>query len=349
MHLRTTSRGARPKLHPDSADGVLLFSSTGIELLGGSGARTPTTQNSQRVPDVPCTRIARTDAREPDTLWRVNGELANLVALALYGTAWLEESNAPPPDLEHTNSTFQYVNSFDVEPPPRQWRRAEASMDSSTWLHWLNGHGVDRLWLVLPAQAPGPLAPRISAAFSNGGQWALLATGRKPSVWVPHWDVGDQHAADDRIWKVRLVGAWADGVTPQQPSIGSTLVGLTTALEQAASLAREQGLDFWAARFADAIERAGADEPDIPYHPDLAPRPPVTRAASQLLAAAAESMVFGGMGSWNDVWLEDVGARTRYETVSSELYQSVLNAFVAATNGPFERAGSGSTCSPERS
>lgn len=263
----------------------------------------------------------------------MNGELANAIALALHGTAWLRSPSAPPPDLEGLNSTFQYISSIQFEPPPRRWRHTEPLTGAGTWLHWLRAQKARRIWLTIPEATRGPLEPHLATAFSNGGRWALLATGSRPSVWVPSWDVGDRSAADNRIWTVRFAGAWADGSSvPGQVPIDSSLANLSKALLSAEAFAREQGLDTWADWFADALHRTQTGDPEIPFHPDLAPRPPVTEDAARLLAAAAKSFVFGGMGSWNDVWLRDAEARRRFEEVSRNLYRAMLNAFVAATN-----------------
>lgn len=170
-------------------------------------------------------------------------------------------------------------------------------------------------------------------AFSNGGRWALLATGRRPIIWFPHWEVADRNAGDNRVWGVTFVGAWADGSpAPSRVPIDLALTSLTSALVEARELSQEQGLGEWADWFADALERGRAQRPEVPFHPDLAPRPPVTEDAARLLAAAAKSFVFGGMGSWNDVWLRDAEARSRFEAVTRDLYRATLGAFVAATN-----------------
>jgi hypothetical protein len=197
---------------------------------------------------------------------------------------------------------------------------------------------VTRLWLTIPTPAREPLEPHVAAAFSNGGRWGLLADGVRSSVWVPGWDVGDPHASDSRIWSVRFVGSWIDGsAAPSRPPVAAAQADLTAALIDARQFARDQDLTSWADWFDDAIGRAEADRPEIPYHPDLAPQPPVSTAAARTLASAAKSWVFGGMGSWNDVWVSDPAANERLQEVSRTLYRTMLTAFVAATNDDFDQ------------
>lgn len=61
----------------------------------------------------------------------------------------------------------------------------------------------------------------------------------------------------------------------------------------------------------------------------------MTPEANRLLAAGAQSWLFGGMGSWNDLWLDDPSATDRLQRVTRNLYRSMLQAFIAATNSDF--------------
>ncbi|HEB65292.1 MAG TPA: hypothetical protein ENJ02_07105 [Chloroflexi bacterium] len=55
--------------------------------------------------------------------------------------------------------------------------------------------------------------------------------------------------------------------------------------------------------------------------------------ARQLLAAAAQAYVFGGMSSWNDLALpNDPEIIKEYEEISTELYEAIQFAILAASN-----------------
>lgn len=262
----------------------------------------------------------------------MNGELANAIALALHGSAWLLQENAAPPDLERVNTTFQYIGRTTFEPPARRLRRAAPIGTSGEWLSWLRKGGATRIWLTLPA-ATGALPPHVASAFAHGGQWGLLATGGRPSLWIPSWEVGDRDAPDNRIWSVRLVGSWADDLdAPSPPHVDDAAEALRLSLIDAGDVARGQNLDFWANWFDEAIRCWEVDDTEIPFHPDMAPGASVSTEAFRLLAMATKSWVFGGMGSWNDVWLEEPAAQGRIDEVSRRLYEHMLEAFVAATN-----------------
>ena len=51
---------------------------------------------------------------------------------------------------------------------------------------------------------------------------------------------------------------------------------------------------------------------------------------------AVKAWVFGGMGSWNDVYFDDREARTEYEAISRHLYSALLTALLASVNSEFD-------------
>jgi hypothetical protein len=264
----------------------------------------------------------------------VNGELANVIALALHGSAWLAEPSVTAPNLDQQNSTFRYVSRAQFESPQSRWRHTDLVSSSQSWLASLARDRVTRLWLVIPEAIRGPLEPHVAAGFSNGGRWGLLATGKRSSVWIPRWEIVDGNASDNRIWSVRFIGSEVKAPTaPSRPQTGPALTSLITALVDIREFARDRSLTLWAGRFDDAIDRAEAESPAIPYHPDMAPQSRMTPEAIRLLAASSQSWVFGGMGSWNDLWLDDPSATEQLERVTRNLYRFMLQAFVAATNG----------------
>jgi hypothetical protein len=55
-------------------------------------------------------------------------------------------------------------------------------------------------------------------------------------------------------------------------------------------------------------------------------------AARQLVAAATRAWVFGGMGSWNDVWFANPALVQRYKALTPALFEAVLSAIVDGAN-----------------
>src|SRR4029434_4045066 len=101
----------------------------------------------------------------------MNGELAQIVCLATYGTTWLRDASAAeqpePPDLTR-NTSFKYVHST-------RFARQSGTVlaDPSAWLRGLSVRGYRRLWLAVPEVAPVRarwpyLEPHLEVGFANG-------------------------------------------------------------------------------------------------------------------------------------------------------------------------------------
>ena len=91
-----------------------------------------------------------------------------------------------------------------------------------------------------------------------------------------------------------------------------------------------QALSTWSGVLDGALRLAADEQAEIPYHPDLLP-PETDSLRRRLMAAACQAYVFGGMGSWNDIWFDgDAGAE--YEVVTRSLYQAVMSAVDAVAN-----------------
>lgn len=166
------------------------------------------------------------------------------------------------------------------------------------------------------------------AGFANAGRWGLVTTGgRTGEIWQATWTVGDRSVPDRRIWSVTYQGASVDHLPPQRPDLVSARRNLTEALETARDFATRQQMETWPAWF----ERALAGDPDIPYHPDLLPAG-YTSEARQLAAMAVKAWVFGGMGSWNDVYLDDRDAAAEHAATSRNLDSALLRALLASVN-----------------
>lgn len=269
----------------------------------------------------------------------MNGELANAIALGLHGSAWLASPQGEAPALERSNSTFGYVDTVEfITTDALDGTASPAGTTSGvsgteTWLEALRAHGVGRLWLVLSTPERGALPPHVASAFAGNAHWGLLADGDRPTVWVPAWSYANPHHPEQRVWNVRYNGHAVDSsFMPSAPDVTTAADTLRRNLVVAANFARANSLAEWALWFDDALDQSEASAPEIAYHLDIAPRAAVSTDAFRLLAMAVRAWVFGGMGSWNDVWIEDPAAASRYEEISRNLYAAILEACVAATN-----------------
>jgi hypothetical protein len=260
----------------------------------------------------------------------VNGEFAQLVALAAHGSAWLGGLvPGPAPALDTTNSTFQYVRSVRFE--RRSWLglRANVATDVATWLEDARRREIDRVWLVI-AGADGRTPP---------GRWLLVGTSKRrgPEAWHGSWMVREPFAPGDRKWIVEYRSERFQGNAIAGSDIAGARARLAIALKRAGAFALRHGLNDWADWFSDALELAETDDPAPPYHPDMLPAIGFSKPARRLLAMATGAWVFGGMGSWNDSIGFAPGEDQRsYDEVSATLYAAMLEAFAAAVNSDLE-------------
>jgi hypothetical protein len=265
----------------------------------------------------------------------VNGELAQLVALAAHGNAWLAgPGDRPAPDLERTNSTFQHVS--------RVWFRFAPTLaaggEVGTVADWLAGErrlGTLRLRLQTPVprtgsgQRLGRLPDRIASSFSGGVDWGLIAEGQRTRrAWWPDWTFQPAPDIQRGSWHV----SYDEGRVPRsglKPArdVASAMSTMLAAIERAAAFAATQDWDDWRDWLTSA---ATATVPR--FHPDLLPVDAHSADARRLVAIAASAWVFGGMGSWNDIAPTGRRARRTYDAVSDDLYRAITAALVTAVD-----------------
>lgn len=257
----------------------------------------------------------------------MNGELAQAVALVAHGNAalhGLEDVRA----LEASNSTFQYVRSLELG-VRRGWRTTSVH-SVAEWTEEVRGT-VDRLWLLRGNANP--------VAGSNQGGWRILGQGpRRASAWSGHWSVNhagvDRGDPQPRIWEVAYRLS-AHGPRPRVPSIDvpRRTDELRTALRETAEFARgDQALADFAESFDEARAIGDSDDPRAPYHDDMLPSVGYSLEARRLLAMATGAWVFGGMGSWNDVFIPEPERADEYRTVTAQLYRAVIDGISDAAN-----------------
>lgn len=259
----------------------------------------------------------------------MNGELAQLVALASHGRAALggaaEALAAVGPDGE----LFRWVAATEFVAPD-----GTTASDAAGWVAALRARGIDQLTVVIPApgaQTSGGLtvSDRMLAGFANAGtSWLLATGGGRAEAWVGGWAVGDREREDRRIWLVRYTGQALDDVPViEPPTVPEALAVLEGALRRIADFAaRAPYLGSWVEVFEAALAADGDAGPQL-----LPPSSPAS--ARRLAAMASAAWVFGGMGSWNDVgFAPDDPFGAEYGSVSADLYAAVLSATAAAAN-----------------
>ncbi|WP_432825985.1 hypothetical protein [Dactylosporangium sp. CA-092794] len=247
----------------------------------------------------------------------MNGELAQCLAIASHVSMWLADPSGGRSGSDDLSSLPQFADMVAFD----------SVVGFETWAERLAGDGVDRLWFAVagPGIADGPagLPAPVSAAFMGGVPAGLLSTGPAGSrLWQAQWSAGTRVADGAEILVVNYISEPV-AIRPVRPGMDAATQALDQTLRRAAQFADRQQLPAWARVFTAADHQPARD-----LFPASWPDPDGPRLAGMALAA----WVFGGMGSWNDLGFADGDVRQEYEQISSDLFEAVMQACVAAVN-----------------
>lgn len=273
----------------------------------------------------------------------MNGPLAQLVALTCHGNAFLQ--GAPVDRIFPENSTFTFcdrVSFVTIEKPflgtPRE---QDVAATPEGWFEFLGSAGAAGIRLTRKPQNHPQISDRMSAGLvGGGGTWAMevLLPRHRSAFWVARWEVWNQDAPEQRIWRVTY-GRVSEGATKQSnpEDLQGTTTRLTRTLRDIHSFSAQHECVGFTECFADALDTLDSDGRNLHgYHRDLAPAGHLSDRARALLDASQRAWVFGGMGSWNDMGF-DGEAQKEYERLSEKLFQTLNRAIAEAANQSFQR------------
>lgn len=269
----------------------------------------------------------------------MNGTLAQLIALTSFGNSYLnsQEVNGFYPG----NSTFQYCNTVDFrtfkKPLFRKQKEVIAAHNPNSWFEHLKTEGCKKLRLYYETQKPDGNAKehQLAGFVGGGGTWLIEAVYDKCSnYWANRWEVTNQQAEDQKIWTVNYGRTLSnERTTNQQLNTSELRQHLQSTLTEISAFAFKHNFENWGKTFENALNSLESQEPqDSFYHSDLIASDNYELMNKQLLFAAGKSYVFGGMGSWNDMWLQDENDQANYDRLTSQLYELVNSSIVASIN-----------------
>jgi hypothetical protein len=269
----------------------------------------------------------------------MNGTLSQLVALCSAANGVIA-GRFDPESFYPDYSDFKFCNSVrfvDLKTGVfRKLREVERHRDPNDWLISLKRNGAVCAWLTFTATGDFDAPDHQLAAFvGGGGDWQLVvANNRNAEYWITRWDVTKRNATDDRIWDVTYGCVDTSNQVVNVPA--SNLIATTTRLQSSLAAAREfaakHDLPTWAERFQRAIDCFDSTKPlAFPEYVQFVCLDSYPATAQRLFAAAYSGWVFGGMGSWNDLYFEPQSENARYNELSAELYSAVNDSIQQAT------------------
>lgn len=261
----------------------------------------------------------------------MQGRVAQCVALVCHANAVLAGRRGV---RFHGNSTARFCDRIDfVEEQPGGEAITLADRPDAWFVHLTCG-GFARLRLARRPQNRPLMSDRMSSGFVGGGEtWTMEAwrAGGEGESWRGFWQVWDQKARDQRIWRVAYVRGAANA--PHAPdTLAAASAELAEALGDIHAFAERNQCGGFVDCFARAREAlAGGPGAKRGFHEDLAPDGVLGAGALAALDACQHAGVFGGMGSWNDQAFDGAEGEA-YARVSERLFRAVNRAIAAAAN-----------------
>ena len=265
----------------------------------------------------------------------MNHPIAQLVALACHANARLR-GGRPATSFLQENSTTRFCDRIAFVRTDRSWlgrpRETPTADDPDAWFDVLAAERATNVRL-FHATRDHPLFPdRFTAGFvGGGGVWLLLVSYEHGCErWIANWEVWNREAPESRIWRVTYRGDRGSFERDNGPTLPAARAELISALLRIHAFAAAHDCQPFTDNFRDALHTLTNTTTRHGYHHDL-DAGMLPADATNLLDAAQSAMVFGGMGSWNDMGF-DGDAGVEYEASSAALYAALNDAIVAATN-----------------
>ncbi|MEQ1820142.1 MAG: hypothetical protein ABL871_16190 [Terricaulis sp.] len=183
----------------------------------------------------------------------------------------------------------------------------------------------------------GHIDDRLLVGMVGGGpRWLIEAVyGDHSELWEGFDRVGDQNAADKKIWLSAYV---LIGEAASAESIDTNIKGASIDLRDALLNIEPVARAIPGTGFADIFvaARQTLEGKDLPYPLEFLRYTQMKPEAERLLKAAGRAWVFGAMGSWNDVGV-DAALKPRYDSASKALFDALARAVLVSANSTYRR------------
>ncbi len=182
----------------------------------------------------------------------------------------------------------------------------------------------------------GAQSERMLVGMVGGGpRWIIeAAMPSRTEVWEGYDRLGDRDDPEQKIWLSAYIML---GETERQDGADKDVAAATqevrAALTDIEALAREIPDQPFTESFTGALRVLDGGAPDYPSL-EFLDLTDLDQAARRLLTASAQAWVFGAMGSWNDLGVEE-RLQQRYNDTSEALFLALQRAVIAAANSSF--------------
>lgn len=273
----------------------------------------------------------------------MNHPLAQIVALTCYGNALLSGQKAEP--FFPGNSTCVFCERVSFVTVEQRFfriaRQKEVAQTPDEWFAYLKSLDAQGIRLSCAPRNDLNFSDRLSAGHvGGGGTWTMevLLPQNRSEYWCSQWQVWNQNAPQNRIWRVTYSRvARRTTSRPEPRALPDVAQRLTDSLEAILAFSERQRLAAFSKCFSDALDTLASQGQRLyGYHKDLAPDGFLSAETLAILHACQSAWVFGGMGSWNDLAFAGDDQK-EYERVSDDLFKAVNAAIAAAASSSGRR------------
>lgn len=269
----------------------------------------------------------------------MNGPLAQLISLVSYGNEFIRNGNADP--AYKSNDVFKFCDPVLFKTYKEgllsKKKKINAGNDPVEWFQFIKQDGCKELKIVYQHSKDQEKYKdfQLAGFVGGGGNWFIETIYEKHSdFWYAHWNFQKAEPYENSRWEVVYEAVLRKKRTiNQQFQLEAAKDELLKALTSIEQFATAEKLNEWAEWFRKALEALQANDPTS-YYPirQMMVEKNYSLTALQLIFGAAQSWVFGGMGSWNDVGFEKMETTEHYHQLTGDLYEAVLKAIVAGIN-----------------
>lgn len=256
----------------------------------------------------------------------MTGTIAQIVALICYGNHYLMAREIDS-EFYSNNSAFQYCKRVDFWNVCRSTGNTQLiCAGPAEWFEYLRLSGASHLRFKY-ARDPDPRIDghMMAGLVGGGGSWLIEELlGEECIEWSHHWRVTQEDSPENKIWSVSYhANPGLRDATDNPIPLELSRRRLDRSLREMSRFAASNGMG-WVDHFETALRALTCPTPEVGYyHQDLLIPHSYSLGHRQLFYAAALAWCFGGMGSWNDVWLDSEDLRIRHQQVSRELFDAI--------------------------
>ncbi len=258
----------------------------------------------------------------------MTGTLAQIIAITSFGNEYLKSGNLI--NFYPQNSTFQHCDFVDF----RELNNEKEFIIAKNPIEWFKDLKSKKcLKIRLFHQSVKQDDYRYAGFTGGGGDWFIETIFSNYSdLWKSRWDYDKKK--DKKPWQVTYGKVYENqSIINQQLDISQTRERLKICLEKITEFAFQETTENWGNIFEKAYNTLSSKKPKSDfYHTDLMYWENYDLQNQQLLMSASKAFVFGGMGSWNDVWFEKKEIYDIHNKLSTELYQTMIQSIVCAIN-----------------